>query len=233
MAAARDLPAQAHNRAADNIARTDYRRGPALLQPSATIQPAAPSARKQQAILTPKVPVRMVPGHIRRRRTNRNHDCRPARAPNKPDPPARPNRGTALFYIGNTRHTRARGWDIPVSHQDTHSSPAAEGWSPHPPRHLPPVRSPRRERHPDRWRPDGSHRAGRRRPHAGRDRSDWCGPRAPKTNLAANRLRGITHVHQFGTFPTFDPLRKQSYSTQLMTSSLESRRHSNLSDRVG
>ena len=54
--------------------------------------------------------------------------------------------------------------------------------------------------------PDGSHRAGRRRPHAGRARSDWCRPRAPKTNLAANRLRGITHVHQFGTFPTFDPL---------------------------
>jgi hypothetical protein len=112
MAAARDLPAQAHNRAADNIADADCRRGPALLQPSATIQPAAPSARKQQAILTPKVPVRMVPGHIRRRRTNRNHDCRPARAPNKPDPPARPNRGATLFYIGNTRHTRARGWDI-------------------------------------------------------------------------------------------------------------------------
>jgi hypothetical protein len=203
MAAARDLPAQAHNRAADNIARTDYRRGPALLQPSATIQPAAPSARKQQAILTPKVPVRMVPGHIRRRRTNRNHDCRPARAPNKPDPPARPNRGATLFYIGNTRHTHARGEDIPVSHQDTHSSPAAEGWSPRPPRHLPPIAAPRAAPGSlaPRWQPPS-------RPpptHAGRDRSDWCRPRAPKTNLAANRLRGITHVHQFGTFPTFDP----------------------------
>jgi hypothetical protein len=33
-----------------------------------------------------------------------------------------------------------------------------------------------------------------------------AGREPPKTNLAANRLRGITHVHQFGTFPTFDPL---------------------------
>ena len=145
MAAARNLPAQAHNRAADNIARTDYRRGPALLQPSATIQPAAPSARKQQAILIPKVPgiygvdartAITIAGRLARQTV-------PVRM--EPDPPARPNRGATLFYIGNTRHTHARGEDIPVSHQDTHSSPAAEGWSPRPPRHLPPVRSPRRE----------------------------------------------------------------------------------------
>ena len=107
--------------------------------------PQRDPACRAEAILIPKVPVRMVPGHIRCRRTNRNHDCRPARAPNEPDPPARPNRGATLFYIGNTRHTHARGEDLPVSHQDAHSSPAAEGWSPRPPRHLPPVRSPRRE----------------------------------------------------------------------------------------
>ena len=149
-----------------------------MLQPSATIQPAAPSARKQQAILIPKVPgiygvdartAITIAGRLARQTV-------PVRM--EPDPPARPNRGATLFYIGNTRHTHARGEDIPVSHQDTHSSPAAEGWSPRPPRHLPPIAAPRAA--PGSLAPDGSHRAGRRRPHAGRDRSDWCRPRAPK-----------------------------------------------------
>ena len=181
MAAARNLPAQAHNRAADNIARTDYRRGPALLQPSATRsslprrshfnpQGSGPNGPRAYTVSTHEPQSRLPAGSrakrfrsewspTRRRGQTVAQRCSISVIPGIPMRGARISLlVTRIRIVARRRKGGRRAPHDTYRPSDRRAERAAPGS----------------------LAPDGSHRAGRRRPHAGRARSDWCRPRAPK-----------------------------------------------------